>query len=255
MGVTGTKPPNYVYTGSGMTPAIFPEEAGTDSKRLQAGTYAAGTVVGQLTTITGANHVQTITVTGTPTGGTVRYAFDGQVTAAIAFDAAAAAVQAAFEALSNIGTGNVTVTGGPGPGTPWVLTFGGAMAAVPLPSITLYANSLTGGTNPTSTIAQTTPGRYAGGTWGPYDDAASDGRQVAKGVLRYATVVDTYGWHTSGGGRWGSRELSAPIFVKGYFKTADMTGIDANGANDMGKFETGGTTTMSDAGTILRIGV
>src|SRR5689334_9864595 len=73
----------------------------------------------------GVTEVQTITVTGTPTGGTFKLAALGQTTAAIAYNANAAAVQAALRALSRVGA--VTVTGGAGPGTPWVVTFTGKL--------------------------------------------------------------------------------------------------------------------------------
>lgn len=88
--------------------------------------------------------VQTVTITGTPTGGTFTLTFDGQTTATIAYNAAAAAVQSALEALSNIAPGDVTVTGGPGPGTPWVATFLGTLGNVP--QMTASGAGLTGGT-------------------------------------------------------------------------------------------------------------
>lgn len=99
------------------------------------------------------SEVQTITVTGTPTGGTFTLGFDGETTGTIAFDAANTVVDTALEALPNLAPGDVTVTGGPGPGTPWVVTFNSALGDVPL--MTLVTNSLTGGTAPTVTI---TPG-------------------------------------------------------------------------------------------------
>lgn len=248
--------PIKTYAGQGVSPAIYPEDARTDACRLAAGTYAAGTAIGQLTSVTGQSAVQTLTVTGTPTGGTVRYQFGDQVTAAIAYNAAAAAVQAAFEALSNIGTGNVAVTGGPGPGTPWVLTFQNQMAKIPVVAITLYANSLTGGSSPTSTIAQTTPGRYDGRTYAAYNDANSDGSDVAKAILKYATVVDNYGKHTVGGGEWGTNTLSAPAYFAGFFRTVDIVGIDANGVADLGgpsAYHTGNSTLLANTGTIIKV--
>src|SRR3954451_6710120 len=75
----------------------------------------------------GVNEQQTVTITGTPTGGTFTLTYAGATTAAIAFNAAAAAVTTALEALPNIGPGNVLVSGGPGPGTPYVVTFQNAL--------------------------------------------------------------------------------------------------------------------------------
>jgi hypothetical protein len=106
---------------------------------------------------TETNEVQTITTTGTPTGGTFRLSFRGVQTAALAHTSTSAQVQAALEALSTIGTGNVTCTGGPLP-TGVVVTFVGLLAGSNWPMIALANNSLTGGTTPTVVIAETTPG-------------------------------------------------------------------------------------------------
>jgi len=103
------------------------------------------------------NEVQTVTITGTPTGGSWTYTFRGQTSAAIAYNAVNSAVQTALQAMTTIGTGGVTVTGGPGPGTPYVLTFAGALAGQDVPLGTVDGSSLTGGTNPAIAIAATTP--------------------------------------------------------------------------------------------------
>ena len=89
-----------------------------------------------LTTGTNTNEIQHITITGTPTGGTFRITYAGQQTATIPYNATAGAVQTALEALSNITTGDVTVTGGPGPGTPWVVTFGGTLGFADVAAMT-----------------------------------------------------------------------------------------------------------------------
>ena len=60
-------------------------------------------------TDTGAN-IQTVTLAGSPTGGTFTLSFGGQTTSALAYNASAATVQAALQALSSIGAGNATVT-------------------------------------------------------------------------------------------------------------------------------------------------
>jgi hypothetical protein len=101
--------------------------------------------------------VQTVTITGTPAGGSFTLTFSGQTTAAIAYNAIASAVQTALIALSNLGTGDVTVTGGPGPGTPYVVTFGGVYADTDVPAMTA-TSSLTGGSSPAVTVTTTTPG-------------------------------------------------------------------------------------------------
>lgn len=114
-------------------------------------------VGGELITAGGTNEVQTITITGAPTGGTFTLTFDGATTAAIAYNATAATVQSALVALSNINTGDVTVTGGPGPATAWVATFAGQYSDENVPAMTA-TSSLTGGTTPTIAVTTTTEG-------------------------------------------------------------------------------------------------
>ena len=105
----------------------------------------------------GTNEVQSLTVTGTPTGGTFTLSFRGQTTAPIAFNAASAVVQTALVALTQIGAGGVTVTGGPLPAA-CVITFSSALAATNVPQITTNSTLLTGGTTPAAAVTTTTPG-------------------------------------------------------------------------------------------------
>lgn len=111
----------------------------------------------------GVNEVQTLTIGGTPTGGTFTLAFDGFITAPITWSATNATlianIDAALEALPNIGTGGVTtavgtMTAGIGTAT---ITFGGNLARQPVPTITVASNDLTG-TTPTVAVAETTAG-------------------------------------------------------------------------------------------------
>lgn len=240
------------FTGDGIIPCWAPEEAKTDAAQLIPGTYAAGTVLGQQATLTAANDVQTLTVTGTPTGGTFVLTFNGDVTAAIAYNAAAADVQAALEALPSIGTGNVVGSSGPLPGTAVVLTFGSALGNRQMPNISIYSASFTGGTAPAASVAHTTPGRTLGASFAAYNDSNSDGTQTAKCVLKFATVVDTFGYHKSGGGEWrNTTTKSAPVYVKGHFKTAELVGIDANGCADLGRIVRGSTAQLTSQVTVL----
>jgi hypothetical protein len=105
----------------------------------------------------GTNEIQTVTITGTPTGGTFTLTYNGQTTAPIAFNATAGTVQAALEALRNIGTGNVLGGGGPGPGTPYTITFQGALAGQNVNQMTA-AGAFTGGSSPAVAVTTTTPG-------------------------------------------------------------------------------------------------
>lgn len=88
--------------------------------------------------------IQTITVDATAGTFTITYA--GQTTAALAFDVAAADMQTALVALSNIAPGDVVVTGGPGAaggGTPYTLTWDDSLGNVA--QVTCTNVDLTGG--------------------------------------------------------------------------------------------------------------
>jgi hypothetical protein len=118
------------------------------------------------------NEVQTVTVTGAPTGGTFTLTYSGQTTAGIAYNAAASAVQTALQALSTVGANNATVTGTPGN---YTVTFTGALAGTDVSQMTASGAGLTGGTSPGVTVATQTPGvaatqnvTVAGANGGPY---------------------------------------------------------------------------------------
>jgi hypothetical protein len=114
------------------------------------------------TALTATSEIQTLTITGTPAGGSFTLTFRGYTTGAIAFGAAASAVSTALEALSSVGTAGVVCAGGPLPGTPVTITFSNQLSGQSVPLITA-TSSLTGGTTPTIAITRTTPG------FGQYD--------------------------------------------------------------------------------------
>lgn len=122
-----------------------------------SGAWFAQKMTDGITMAAGANEVQTMTITGTPTGGTYKLAFRGAETAAIQFNANAAAITSALEALPSIGAGNVVVTGT----GPFTITFGGTLAGENMPMVYLANNSLTGGTTPTVTVVQATKGGWS----------------------------------------------------------------------------------------------
>jgi hypothetical protein len=117
----------------------------------------------------GTDEVQTLTIGGTPTGGTFTITFGGFTTAAITWTATDATlvsnIDAALEALPNIGTGGVTTAAGTvssGIGT-ITLTFAGADKTAKRAQPLAVATSSLTGTNPTVVIAETTPGVTATG--------------------------------------------------------------------------------------------
>jgi hypothetical protein len=120
----------------------------------------------------GTSEVQTITFGGTPTGGTFRLAFDGFTTGNISWSATNTtlrdSVDAALEALPNVGAGGVTTAVGTmtaGIGT-LTVTFAGNLGKRAVPTISVQNNSLTG-TSPTLAVAETTPGVDASGLGAP----------------------------------------------------------------------------------------
>jgi len=104
------------------------------------------------------SEVQTATLAtapdNVPDGGTFTLTYRGQTTAAIAWDANAAAIQAALEALSSVNSGDITVSGAIGNGV--TFTFANTLGDVDLLMIN---SSLTdGGVPVTASIAETTKG-------------------------------------------------------------------------------------------------
>lgn len=139
----------------------------TKGSALNAGLYVldcgvvltrVGNKVRPYTGASNVDEVQTVTLTGSPAGGTFTLTFDGEQTAGIAYNATAGAVQTALEALPNVDPGDVVVTGGPGPGTPYVVTFDGALGGQSVSLMTANGAALTGGTTPAASVAQTTQG-------------------------------------------------------------------------------------------------
>jgi len=100
------------------------------------------------------NEVQRVTLTNA-TGGTFKLTFDAQETGTIAYNAAASAVQAALEALSNIDVGDVVVTGVAG--GPYDVEFRGQYRQTNVNAMTADGGSLTG-TSPTVAVTTPTPG-------------------------------------------------------------------------------------------------
>lgn len=103
-----------------------------------------------------SNEVQTVTITGNPTGGTFTLTFGGQTTTGIPYNAPAAVVQSALGGLSTVGAGNVAVSGSAS--GPYVVTFGGTLAGAAQPLITASGTGLTGGSSPAVSVVETTQG-------------------------------------------------------------------------------------------------
>jgi hypothetical protein len=128
----------------------------------------------------GTSEVQTLEFGGTPTGGSFKLTYDGYTTTAITWissndNTLIAAIDAALEALPNIGASGVVVADGTltsGIGTV-TITFGGNLAKLAV-NLIVATSSLTGSA-PTAVVTETTPG------------VTADFRGASKG----ATVQDT----------------------------------------------------------------
>lgn len=114
---------------------------------------------------------------GAASAGTVTIGVDGETTAAIAFNAVKATVQAALDALPNVDEEHtITVGGADFPGV-MTFTYGGLWAAEDMPAFVVTPTGLTGGT---VTVATPT----AGGVTTPVGEA------TAEGFLESTVVVD-----------------------------------------------------------------
>lgn len=105
---------------------------------------------------TECDEIQTVTITGGPTGGTFTLTFGANTTAAIAYNAAASAVQSALTAIASIGANNVSVSGPNG--GPWVVEFVGGKANHSEALMTGNGAALTGGSSPGVSITETQAG-------------------------------------------------------------------------------------------------
>lgn len=101
-----------------------------------------------LDVLIGTGHAFSLSITGSPTGGGYKLRFGDQVTAEIADDANAAAIDSALTALSNVGALDVAVTG---TSPDFEVVFSGD-SRFTREDLTLEENSLTGGTSPSVSI-------------------------------------------------------------------------------------------------------
>jgi hypothetical protein len=203
-------------TDPGSTPSITLDvSAFTSSIHYPNGYIPSGTPLAKITAsglygpYSVTDEVQSVTEGGSGlTSFTLTYS--GQTTASIAAAATAAQVQAALEALSNIGAGNVSVTGSAG--GPYTVTFQGALADTNVAQMTATP---TGGTG-TVTVATVT----GGGTEG------TGGLETAAGLLFSAVKVPSLTDNT--------KDVGAALFVHGFVKLSRLPfTLDANGQTDL----------------------
>ncbi|HRE02427.1 MAG TPA: hypothetical protein PLV68_14075 [Ilumatobacteraceae bacterium] len=210
LGPTGTRPgenPSITLDISTFTPGVhYPNgyiPSGTALGRLTAngkyGPYSGTT-----------EEVQSITVGGSGLT-SFTLTFSGQTTSSLAAAATAEQVQLALEALSNIGAGNITVTGPAG--GPWIATFVGGLADTNVAQMT---STPTGGSG-TVTVATV----QAGGV-----GESADGRETAA-MLLFSSVKVPDLLNTA-------IDVGAAGFVTGFVSLSRLPfALDANGQADL----------------------
>lgn len=127
---------------------------------------------------TNANAVQTLTETGSPTGGTFTVSYGGQTTSGIKYNATIAEIATALIGLSTIASSeNVEVTSEeskPINEKAAKITFKGELGNEAQPLVVVNSTGLTGGTTPKVTPTTTTPGTTAESIIGIYDGPEQD---------------------------------------------------------------------------------
>ncbi|MGZ4621464.1 MAG: phage major capsid protein [Blastococcus sp.] len=141
---------------------------------------------------------QTVTINGTPTGGTFTLSSGGNTTSAIAYNASSATIQSAIQAFGGI-YANVTVSGT----GPYTITFPDVASNVQSAAAPFSANGsgLTGGTSPSVTVAATGAGatdtlvRAIGGDWSQC--AYGVGMDISIKISNEASYYDGSTWHSA----------------------------------------------------------
>lgn len=162
--------PEFVeLTASGTSTIILTMDVAGKPTTVSASVSSAGSA---------QNEVQTLSATVTPTSGNYTLTYDGETTASIAYNANAATIEAALEALSNVASGDITVAGGP-LGTDITFTFDGTgttestnVKTIAIADVDLDASAYTG----TLAIANTTHGAGAATTFSASETTAATGR-------------------------------------------------------------------------------
>lgn len=103
----------------------------------------------------GTDEVQTVSLTGNPTGGHFTLTFDGETTSNIQHDATATTVHTRLESLGTVPADSIAVTGNAG--GPWTITFENELGSKNVSTLT-GADTLTGGTSPAVSVSTTTQG-------------------------------------------------------------------------------------------------
>lgn len=150
------------YTGS-PTPTLAYvwkrcDEDGVEVEDIDAPGVAVVTT--SVAGVAAVNEQQTVTLTGTPEGGTFTVTHNGHgPTAGVAYDASASTLKTAMINAGIGTTDDLGVTGAAG--GPWTVEFKGALGGTNVAQMTASGAGLTGGTSPDVAVATSVPGVVA----------------------------------------------------------------------------------------------
>ena len=221
------------YSQASLVPYKWEDEVILDDYPVAANqVIALGNTVAVVTAAT-ATDVQTLTNTGT--GGTFTVQFgNAQVYTTTPLNCAsctAAQLQAALQALPNIGSGGCTVSGGPftSGGGSLVVTFAGALAGQPQPLLVINNSASTGGT---VTVAHTTQGvqngslvNYVGTKVANPSAAPVPTVAGADGTLAVGSYSVTYTYVTAAGESLPSPAATIAVASTNHIAIASITSI------------------------------
>lgn len=223
--LTANGRPNFKSAGVTIDWTNTVAAVGSDTTFMDGVTALNGTKVlryGQVITKVTNQPSQTITVSGTPTGGTftaVGVRPDTGVTTSqtIAFNSTVAQTQTAMDAI--YGAGNTLVSGaGALPGNVQTVTFQGVLIGYAPAVLTGSGALLTGGASPAVAYAVVIAGGN-NGKYGPFDPAASDGRQtLTRGscfllntTMREGDLLSNHPPVLDGGRIWKARVIQSGV--------------------------------------------
>ena len=180
--------------------------------------------------------MQSVQLTGSPTGGTFTLTFGGQTTSAIASNATAATVQSALQALSSIGSGNAIVT--PAAGSGWQVRFVGTLAASYQVAISGNGSGLTGGSSPAVSVSVVSAGGDAGNLASQTDPLGLVTRTYDDALGRLVMKVDDY----TGAAETANTDVATEYTYDGEDHTLSIQADKTNGAYEKTLYVYGVTT-------------
>jgi hypothetical protein len=122
-------PSNYLFSNNSTPGRIMPIYGAVwPLARPQIDAVQITYVAGYGSTTFGSAQTQTLAMQGFPSSGTFTLTFNGDTTSSLNYNCLASDVQAALQALGNVGAGNAMCVGGPINVAPIVVTWAGSLA-------------------------------------------------------------------------------------------------------------------------------